>query len=329
MKRPAHSLPHEDGDRLWHFWRCAECREARRMNREIRRRLKAAVDLPPSPDLEVRILAAMGIPPAAETGSRDRNRDRLPAFRRAVQGVVRRRALIVGAVAVGLAFLQLFPEKSSAETLQRVLAAMARVRTAHCSGWFVSYEGPAAEADTASQPRMPVEWWYQAPNRFRREMGPDVPQWSYPPGTLIINGDDTIFYSPRYGSDPPVRRKRQTRDLTPVDFFAPEGPLQRAAHDKHARIRDESESWAGGTLRILTVEHDHGGERLPMRFRWVLKVDPAADRIVHADWLMEYREVFRWRLGASETLDRFEYDVPVQDESFHFNTAERRRGSGK
>src|SRR5207244_263360 len=105
--------------------------------------------------------------------------------------------------------------------------------------------------------------------------------------------------------------------------------LQRATHDKHARIRDAGESSAGRTLRVLTVEHDHEGERLPMRFRWVLTVDLGTDRIVRADWLMQWRDVWGWRSGASETLDRFEYGVPVPDDLLRFDTVNRWRSPEK
>jgi hypothetical protein len=326
MKRPEHALPHDDGDRFWHRWRCAECREADRMDREIRRRLQPLLNLPPPPGLEAKILAGLGLPPEPEPEAAPRPHvvQRCLAALAQVPGArPERRLLLAATLAAAIALFHLFPQKSSANTLERVLAAMARVRTAHCSGMFDSHEGPPPDAGSAAPEQMPVEWWYQAPGRFRREMGPEVPTWGFPPGTLIINGDQSLFFSPRDPGPPLVPRPRKMRDLSPVDFFTPEGLLQRAAGKKHARIHEELSPTPGRPFRRITVEYDQPGERVPLRFHWTLTVDPATDRIVHVDWQLEARVLWRWQTGASATLDRFEYNIPLPDDLFRFDTVAR------
>lgn len=310
---------HEDGDRFWHVWRCAECRDAHRVDREIRRRLRATFgNAVPSPDLDERILAAMGFPPETEDEPRPPGREQ-PGRRFAP---LSRRALLVAALTAAIAFLHLATERSSAQTLEQVLAAIGRVRSAHCSGWFVSYEDPSADAPSPPAARMRVDWWFQAPDRFRREMGPEVPEWKFPPGTLVVNGDQSVFHNTRTGG-PPRRGRRQTRDLSPVDFFTPEGLLRRAARQKHARIREAISATGREARRVFTVEYRQPGRRVPMRFRWVLTVDPATDRIVQADWRLQWQDGWRWRTGATETLDRFEYNIPLADKLFRFDTVER------
>jgi hypothetical protein len=299
------------------------------MDREIRRRLKDAFqDSAPSPELDARILALMGFPP--EVGNEPARTVQAPPRRSRPAPSVRfrlgRRFLLAAAVAAMVAFIHLSGKESSARTLRELMAAMARVRTARCSGWFVSYEALPGDISSPAGARMRVDWWYQAPDRFRREMGPVVPEWSFPPGTLVINGDDAVFYNSRDGSLAPPR-KRQMRDLSPVDFFTSHGLLRRAAHEKQARIREEVRELGSEALEIVTVEYEQPGERVPLRFRWVLTVDPATDRLLHADWQMEARIRRRWRIQAAETLDRFEYDIPLPDDFFRFETAPRQRSS--
>lgn len=320
MRRREHAHPHENGDRWWHVWRCAECRAAHRFDSELRRGLKVLLkDVVPSPEFDARMLALLQMPSDADEDPSKHSRTQPPQVRLLSSRAYRRpalRSLLAAVVAAFVALLNVPSHESSAAPLEEVLAAMKRVKTAHCSGWFVSYEGPGADLPSPPTARMHVEWWYRAPDQFRREMGPEVPQWSFPPGTLVINGEQAVFHNTRDGS-PPQLKKRQMRDLSPVDFFSSEGLLGRATKEKHAWIRDEVRELGSETLRVLTVEYEQPGERFTMRFRWVLTVDQETDRILQADWRLEWRDGRRWRTGATETLDRFDYDVPVSDRLFH------------
>src|SRR5205823_11717024 len=88
-------------------------------------------------------------------------------------------------------FLLLTP-RAPAQGLARTLRAMAQLQSAHCSGWHVNYR--VSEGELRPTPaRLPVEWWYRAPDRYREAAGPARSREDVPSFLLVVRGDKNVL----------------------------------------------------------------------------------------------------------------------------------------
>jgi hypothetical protein len=217
-------------------------------------------------------------------------------------------------------FLLLFlAVPAPAGVLERVLSAMAKIESAHCTGWFTSYVNEDPDGQLVPG-RMRVEWWYAAPHHYRKSMGPKVPGWNREPGTLLVRGEQGVFVS-QYGSG--TRRYRKVplplleQWLTPLDFFSQYSILERARREKRARVSTQEGVYNGRPVKIIAVEVVQPDSRGALRQRWVLHVDPASDRIIRSNLRQDWRrEGSAWNMEEEETLEDFEYDVDIDPARF-------------
>src|SRR5207244_12328817 len=99
-----------------------------------------------------------------------------------------RRRVLLGALPLTAAAVVLFlllTPRAPAQGLARTLRAMAQVQSAHCSGWHVNYR--VSEGEFRPTPaRLPVEWWYRAPDRYREEVRPAPSREDAPSFLLVV-----------------------------------------------------------------------------------------------------------------------------------------------
>lgn len=193
--------------------------------------------------------------------------------------------------------------------LARTLNAMAAVRSAHCTGWFYGYTDFRPDGSILPV-RMREEWWYKAPDSFRREIGPEFWGTSTEPGVLIVKGQKGVFTSSHHatrGRKTTFAKSQLTRDLSPFDFFSPEGIVRRAVREKAASVSSRAGTCHGHRARILMVRCQEGASRDD----WVLYVDPSSSLIMEArhDWYV--RSGTRWARQSRDCLDRIEYNLSV------------------
>jgi len=225
-------------------------------------------------------------------------------------------AVPLAAAAILLLFLLL---QAPTSVLARALDAMAKVRTAHCTGWFISYRSTGPDGRPIPG-KMRVEWWYKAPDRYRRWAGPDVRGWIEVPGVFIINGHRNVFVS-QSRTVPPSRLALPysflTRYLSPVDFFSSQGIIHRAEFEKAAQVTTASGLYGGRKVHFVTIDELEEQKKGRTRDLWRLTIDPATDRIIRSELRSDWRENGgTWKTMDREVLDRFEYDVPVKDSLF-------------
>jgi hypothetical protein len=276
----------------------------------------AAPAAPPFP--AVATVGSEGALPAASADPRGSDTRWQRLRRRVAPPPLGWRRLLLGAVPLAVASVLLFlllAGPAPAGVLDRTLQAMARVRSAHCTGWLISY----SDKDAGGQPlpgRMNVEWWYQAPDRYRKAMGPKVSGWSQEPGTLIIQGERSLFsstYSPAGQSQKLTLSPAQLAYwLSPLDFFSRTGLLERARHEQDAQIAIEEEVYRARPIKKITVTVVTAEGPRASRQRWVLWVDPSSERIVRSEVRRDGRGAEgTWEREDEEILDRFEYNVTV------------------
>jgi hypothetical protein len=293
----------------------------------------AVPEVPASEALRQRVQALTAVPAAAqqpamdtealtENRAKDDRRPRSSLWPRFPAAHPGWRRILVGAIPLTIASLALFfllAAPAPAGVLERVLSAMAKVRSAHCTGRFISY----VDKDWEGHPvpgRMQVQWWYQAPDRYRKSMGPEVLGWNREPGTLIVQGQRGVFishYDSSSSEQEELSRPQVARWLSPLDFFSQTGILDRAQREKNARVSTQEGTYDQRPVKIVTVEVVQPESRGTARQRWVLYVDPASDRIVRSHLRQDWRrEDGVWKTLEEETLDHFEYDVAVKPSLF-------------
>jgi hypothetical protein len=302
----------------WRGWICPACWDAWFLDRKIRRRLKKAFDLPPSPDLEARILAAMEIPPETAAAARHLPGGRWPAARRGaaiLRGIARsrtgRRAVLAAiSLILVIALTQRLTIESSAETVEHVLAAMAGVQTARCTGWRISYPGGTVSPPSAGV-RSKVELWYRAPETDRGATEASLRGGPRPHGTVFFDHPRWVLWGTGLG--PVLEGRTLLPILRPVNLFSPEEALGCAVREKRAKVRVRLKPDDPNGARLVTVEFEPLPSRARMRLRWILTVDRPSNRLARAEWSAAAWDHHTWRLREAGTLDHFDYDVPVPD----------------
>jgi len=111
-------------------------------------------------------------------------------------------------------------------------------------------------------------------------------------------------------------------DLTPLDFFSPQGMIGHARNEKNAKISSEKASYLGHRIRIIRLIY----ERAPDKYLWLLWIDPHSDLILRAEQT-GYLRISRWGLKQKVIFDHFDYNVPVHDSLFQLPA--RHSPSGK
>lgn len=239
---------------------------------------------------------------------------------------VSRRALIGAAslAAASLALFLLLPVRAPAQALARTLAAMARVRSAHCTGTAVSYRDPGQEEGHDLE-QWRVEWWYQEPDRYRKDMAPAGQLKEYVPDRLIVKGQRGLLISQHYlsaGRKVELPRAQVSRWLSPLDFFSREGIIYRAQFEQEARITEREGTYHDRKVNVVEVEVKKIQAQGVLAARWVLTVDPSSDLILRSEWRAGQRkESGAWETTEEEILDNFEYNIPVKVELFHPDTS--------
>jgi hypothetical protein len=203
---------------------------------------------------------------------------------------------------------------------------MARVRSAHAIGRYYHYYDPSLRSGYSStSPEMKVEYWYEAPDRYRSYQGPFMPERPDPTcGVFILNGSRGVFVHDQPGNrgmvgeaDP---RMLTGRLLTAFSFFSQGGFLQQAAQQEQVRISLRNGAPQGSARRTIEVEHPVGASG-QFRHRWTVIVDPRTDLIAGAEIVYEANRAWRedglaWEPVSRWVLDRFEYDVKLPDGLF-------------
>lgn len=233
-----------------------------------------------------------------------------------------RRRLLLGALPLGAAAalaLLLFLFQAPSSVLARALNAMAEVKTAHCTGWYISYRSKGRDGRPI-RGRMREEWWYKAPDRYRRWAGPDVPGWNEVPGVTIINGHRNVFIS-ESRSVPSAKLSLPfsflTRFLSPVDFFSSEGIIHRAAFEKAAHVATAQGVYRGQRVHVVTIDALQRQPNGITRSHWILTIDPASDRIIRSELRSDWRgNAGDWLTMDRRVLDHFEYNLPLKDSLF-------------
>jgi hypothetical protein len=257
----------------------------------------------------------------------DARRARPPSLRDrlfAVQAAPPWRSL-AGAIALVAAcvVLSLFmTARVRAQMLARTLAAMAVVQSAHCTGWHINYRSQGA-GEQSSPVRMRVEWWYKAPNRYRKETARPAAAGDLFSEQLVVNGDENVWTDrsrPAPGTRVVLPQPALARSLSALDFFNLHGFLHRAQSQKAGRISEREAAHHGRPVQIVQVDIAEPPVVGAYREHWVLYVDPATDRVLRSESRFDQRETNGvWITLEEEVLDQFEYDVPVSDSLFEIN----------
>jgi hypothetical protein len=212
----------------------------------------------------------------------------------------------------------LLTNPAPADVLGRTLAAIDRVTSAHCTGWYVSYRREAIMAGQ-DKSRFNVEWWYKAPDRYRKDIRSVASDAIVPPCRLLVTGRQRVFLGASVAA--PVRRpdvtdEQLTEYLSPLDFFVSEGVIRRAYREHGAEIVDHGIT--DGARRVQTVDlrvdRQDGSRRL--RQSWVLTIDPTSNLILRSSSKLDWFRSNAWVPLESETLDVFDYNVDLRDALF-------------
>lgn len=292
----------------------AEPGDARERN--LRRLIRAAMPAPEvSEDLRQRVQALAAEPPRGGRAARERAAGGRGLLHWARAMLSPRSSWRTAALAFCCALLViLLTTGRSASALARTLNAMAAVRSAHCIGWFFSYTDMRPDGSIIPV-RMREEWWYKAPDRYRREIGPEYWGTSTEPGVLIVKGQEGIFTSSHHatrGEKTRFTRAELTQDLSPFDFFSTEGIIQRAERENRAQVVDHAGLYRGRRVRVLTVQYRRGISK----YDWILYVDPSS-RLILAAQASWYCRIGRgWKLQSQDRLDEFVYNTRVPHELF-------------
>jgi hypothetical protein len=217
-------------------------------------------------------------------------------------------------IATILALCLVFIFDQSAGALENTLDAMSRVRTAHCRGWLFSYVDRKPDG-TPIRCRMKMEWWYRAPDEFRRDIGIESRRCSTVPGVLIVSHHQGLFFSHRQHQPAIAGRfnmSELTQDLSPFDFFTPSGILGRAYRDRATEISTAYNTYQGRKVRILSVSYRRG----PSRHDWILIVDAHSNMLLKSDHIWYWKKRAGWEPQTKEVLGRFEYNVKLNDSLF-------------
>jgi hypothetical protein len=284
----------------------------------------------------LRWLMHLTLPPAkAPEGLRQRVRERIEARRGRPPSLLDRlfhaipraggRAL-AGAVTLAVTsvvLLLLFATRAPAQVLARTLAAMAQVRSAHCTGWHVTYRSIGTKGQRVST-RLSVEWWYKRPDSYRKETEPTRPGERLAPVLMVIKANQRMF-GIRSGVTP-VRRlivppTLFTRYLSPLDFFSPQGFLHRAEAEQATQVIERESLYHNQPIQIVEVEAPEAQAGGRCRKRWILYVDPASDRIIRSESRLDCWERGAWQTKDEEILDDFAYDIPVKDSLFDIDSS--------
>jgi hypothetical protein len=222
------------------------------------------------------------------------------------------------AIACIVLFL-LFATRARAQMLARTLRAMAQVRSAHCVGWRVEYRG-RGEGRQPVPERMRVEWWYKAPNWYRKNMEPEVPGEGMPASQLIVKGRRSVVVTRLRATSQapfPVPPPALSRYLSPLDFFSQQGFLHRAEDEQAARVTSHEGKCGDRLVQIIEVEAPEPQAGKMCRKTWVLYVDPASDLVLRSESRFDVKtHDGAWQPMEEETLDRLDYNVRVKDSLF-------------
>jgi hypothetical protein len=293
-----------------HLGRCTSCSAELEEVRRLSQALRSWRDLPEPAGFRARIQDAL------QTSSADPDA-LLPPPRRSPMRW-RRLALTVPATLLLVLIALLLAPSRPANALQETLSAMARVRSAHATGTYISYDERDPEGRRLPQ-QMRVEYWYQAPDKYRRSLRLIGQERSIPPHDTIISGEQaTLVIRSRRGHmqiplDDPTRA---TRELSAFSFFT-DGVVAGLARERNAVV-----TVAPGVYRerpALTITLERARER--RRLRWVMQIDPDSRRILRADWTEQARRDEGWQLLVAVSLDRFEYDRALSPSLFQIPSA--------
>jgi hypothetical protein len=194
---------------------------------------------------------------------------------------------------------------------------MASVRSAHCTGWYVSHFDKKPDGRPV-EGRRRLEWWYQAPDKYRRETSTEMREWTLPPSRLIINGRRALIQQLQ---QPPQSwlvniRQISRQELSPFDFFSREGILRRARREKGAQVSTREETRDGRTVRAIRIEYQVPIPADPWRHVWTLHVDPRTERLVGSEYTSYRKRDGAWKPDVSETLTQFRYNMPLPERLF-------------
>jgi hypothetical protein len=296
-----------------HLARCPQCAAACEDVRRLSVALRTWRDLPESVHLRARVLSGARL--------REDGAEPVTAWG-AGRPALRRRTLVVSmpvaaAIAV-LVFIAL--NQQPARALQATLARMARAQSAHARGHYVVFRSRDLDGKLVAE-QLTAEYWYRAPDRYRREMRSRSPNSSIGASDLIIRGGqaEIVSQSPRGPRQAiPADASRIREQLSAFGFFSDDTLLARAARQPGARVQSASGELGGRPVPTLTVEQQTPTRRL----HWRLFVDPVTRLILRAEMTEESREGSAWQLRTAATLSDFQYDVAVPDRFFEVPSAE-------
>jgi hypothetical protein len=232
------------------------------------------------------------------------------------------RRTLLGAISLAVAcviLLLLLTARAPAQMLARTLQAMAQVRSAHCTGWRIDYRSQGAGGPPVPE-RMRVEWWYKAPNWYRKEMEPELEGGEEPSSQLIVKGGQSVVMTRLQATSEapfPVPAPALSRYLSPLDFFSQEGFLHRAETEKAARVTNQEATYHERPIQIVRIEALEPQATKMCRKTWVLYVDPASDLVLRSEVRFDGQaQDGTWQPLEEEILDRLDYNVPMKDGLF-------------
>lgn len=224
----------------------------------------------------------------------------------------RRRVLVAGTVLVAsiLALCLLLPAEVPAQMLERTLSAMAQVQKARCTGWTESYRSPGIGAGRPPE-RRHVKMEYIAPHHFYRDERPEHSNTYEPTGLIIDDGQGRVI--PKGAAvaqqESPLERRHIDRWVWALDFFRPEGILHRARNEKHGRVDESVGTHGRRRVNEITVQVEETQAHGTARHTWILKVDPATNRVLRSQWTLDWRQGDAgWETRVKEVLEQFQYD---------------------
>jgi hypothetical protein len=232
------------------------------------------------------------------------------------------RRTLLSAISLAVAcilLLLLLTARAPAQMLARTLQAMAQVRSAHCIGMRVEYRGEGEGRQPVPE-RMRVEWWYKAPDWYRKEMEPEPLGGNAPSNQLVVKGERNVLIS-QLGPTSTIRTALRPATLTlylsPLDFFSPQGFLHRAETEKAGQVTNREATYHDRQVQIVDVEMAVPQGAKMCRARWTLYVDPASDLVLRSEArFARQAQDGTWQALEEEILDRLEYNVSVKDSLF-------------
>jgi RNA polymerase sigma-70 factor (ECF subfamily) len=278
------------------------------VGRQVRR--WGPVTTPPS--LRDRVGRATGtglatLPPAGTAGSGSVGptaRRVLPPW--ATGSRAHRVAAVLALAVLLLVLLALWPRppRSPAErALDRVLATMAQVRSAHATGVQTNYIDNANGRTTAE--RLPLEFWFEAPDHYRRSVRGTGTGNS---ATTIVLTDGTrnvlITSAASVGQSVlPVDHATVLGDVAPFAFFSRDGALVRAVGAPGTQVQGAAPGAAAEPLQLDVATEDPY-----VRRQWRLHVG-ADGRVARADFRLQRWVEGTWRPFQEFRLDRIDYGI--------------------